>query len=138
MPFVEEHAAGNAVGHFWSPSSINGKTSTRTSSLYAYYDKVSDRKNLKLLAKHQVTEIIFDEDLTAIGVKALSRDDEQYVTFDAKKEVILAAGAIFTPQILQLSGIGPKSVLAAAGVEVKLDFPAVGSNFQDHPANYLS
>lgn len=138
MPFVEEPAAGNAVGHFWSPSSINGKTSTRTSSLYAYYDQVSDRKNLKLLAKHQVTEVVFDKDLTATGVKALNRDDEQYVTFDAKEEVILAAGAIFTPQILQLSGIGPKSVLAAADVETKLDFPAVGSNFQDHPAVYLS
>jgi choline dehydrogenase-like flavoprotein len=138
MPFVEEPAAGNAVGHFWSPSSINGKTATRTSSLYAYYDKVSDRKNLKLLAKHQVTEVVFDRDLTATGVKALNRDDEQYVTFSAKKEVILAAGAIFTPQILQLSGIGPESVLTAAGVETKLDFPAVGSNFQDHPAVYLS
>ena len=100
MPFVEEPAAGNAVGHFWSPSSINGKTATRTSSLYAYYDKVSDRKNLKLLAKHQVTEIVFDGNLTATGVKALNRDDEQYVTFDAKKEVILAAGAIQVSSLL--------------------------------------
>ena len=138
MPFVEEPAAGNAVGHFWSPSSINAETATRTSSLYAYYDRVSNRTNLELLAKHQVTEVIFDEDLTAMGVKALNRDNEQHVIFNAKKEVILAAGAIFTPQILQLSGIGPKSVLDAAGVSTKLDFPAVGSNFQDHPAVYLS
>ena len=93
MPFVEEPAAGNAVGHFWSPSSINGKTSTRTSSLYAYYDQVSNRKNLRLLAKHQVTEVTFDENLAATGVKALNRDDEQYVTFGAKREVVLAAGA---------------------------------------------
>ena len=119
MPFVEEPAAGNAVGHLWSPSSINGKTSTRTSSLYTYYDHVSNHKNLRLLAKHQVTEVTFDENLAATGVKALNRDDEQYVTFGAKREVVLAAGAIFTPQILQLSGIGPKSVLAAAGVEVR-------------------
>lgn len=111
---------------------------TRTSSLYAYYDRVSDRKNLKLLAKHQVTEIIFDKSLGATGVKALNRDNDHQVTFKASKEVILAAGAIFTPQILQLSGIGPKSVLAAAGVKTKLDLPAVGSNFQDHPVAYLS
>jgi choline dehydrogenase-like flavoprotein len=138
LPFVEEPAAGNAVGHFWSPSSINAKTATRTSSLYAYYDSVSKRTNLKFLARHQVTEVLFDTKLKATGVRALNRDEEQYVTFDAKKEVILAAGAIFTPQILQLSGIGPKSVLEAAGVTTKLDFPAVGSNFQDHPAVYLS
>ena len=138
LPFVEEPAAGNAVGHFWCPSSINAKTMTRTSSLYAYYDRVSDRKNLKLLAKHQVTEIIFDKSLGATGVKALNRDNDHQVTFKASKEVILAAGAIFTPQILQLSGIGPKSVLAAAGVKTKLDLPAVGSNFQDHPVAYLS
>lgn len=111
---------------------------TRTSSLYAYYDRVSHRKNLKLLAKHQVIEIVFDKHLTATAVKALDRDNEQHVTFKAKKEVILAAGAIFTPQVLQLSGIGPKDVLTAAGVKTKLDLPAVGSNFQDHPVAYLS
>lgn len=138
LPFVKEPAAGSAVGHFWSPSSINGKTATRTSSLYAYYDRVSHRKNLQFLAKHQVTEITFNKKLAATGVKALNRDTNKQVTFDASKEVILAAGAIFTPQILQLSGIGPKSVLTAAGVKTKLDMPAVGSNFQDHPAVYLS
>jgi choline dehydrogenase-like flavoprotein len=138
LPFVEEPAAGNAVGHFWCPSSINAETMTRTSSLYAYYDRVSHRKNLKLLAKHQVIEVVFDKHLTATGVKAIVRDNEQHVTFKAEKEVILAAGAIFTPQVLQLSGIGPKDVLTAAGVKTKLDLPAVGSNFQDHPVAYLS
>lgn len=136
--FVEEPAAGKAIGHFWCPSAINANTSTRTSSLYAYYDRVSSRKNLKLYAQHQVTEIVFSKDLTATGVKALDRKKQQSLTFTAKKEVVLAAGAIFTPQILQLSGIGPKSVLKAAGVKTKLDFPAVGSNFQDHPVAYLS
>ncbi|KAG9708790.1 choline dehydrogenase-like protein, partial [Aureobasidium melanogenum] len=50
---------------------------------------------------------------------------------------ILAAGAIHTPQILQLSGVGPASVLKEAGVKVKVDLPGVGNNFQDHPAAYL-
>jgi choline dehydrogenase-like flavoprotein len=138
LPFVEEPAAGNAVGHFWCPSSINAETMTRSSALYAYYDRVSHRSNLKLLAKHQVTEIMFDKNLGATGVKATNRDNAHQVTFKASKEVVLAAGAIFTPQILQLSGIGPKKVLAAAGVKTKLDLPAVGSNFQDHPVAYLT
>ena len=111
---------------------------TRSSALYAYYDRVSHRDNLELLAKHQVTEIMFDKDLGATGVKATNRDNDHHVTFKARKEVILAAGAIFTPQVLQLSGIGPKKVLDAAGVKTKLDLPAVGSNFQDHPVAYLS
>jgi choline dehydrogenase-like flavoprotein len=52
-------------------------------------------------------------------------------------ELILAAGAIHTPQLLQLSGVGPASVLKAAGVNVKVDLPGVGSNLQDHPVAYM-
>jgi len=51
----------------------------------------------------------------------------------ARKEVILSAGTIFSPQILQSSGIGPRSVLEAANIAVKVELPGVGSNFQDHP-----
>lgn len=135
VPFVEEHARGNAVGQFWTPASTNKKDNTRSTSLYNYYDPASDRPNLRLLPMHQVTEIIFDEDegLTATGVRATNRKTNAEESFRASKEVILAAGGVYTPQVLQLSGIGPKGVLEAAGVETKLDFPAVGSNFQDHP-----
>jgi choline dehydrogenase-like flavoprotein len=54
-------------------------------------------------------------------------------TIHARKEVILAAGAIGSPQLLQMSGIGPADVLRAADVEVKVDAPEVGANLQDHP-----
>lgn len=87
---------------------------------------------------HQVTEITFNRRLTATGVKAIDRERERQLSLEATKEVILAAGAISTPQLLQLSGIGPKAVLDAAGVKTKLDFPAVGSNFQDHLVAYFS
>lgn len=121
------------------PADMENKNYTRSSALYAYYDKVSYRKNLELLHLHQVQEILFsDEDMTATGVRVLDRTTNQTMTFSARKEVILAAGAVFTPQLLQISGIGPKSVLEAAGVATKLDFPAVGSNFQDHPVFYLN
>lgn len=50
----------------------------------------------------------------------------------ARKEVILSAGAVHTPQVLQLSGIGPRTLLEAAKIDVLVDLPGVGANFQDH------
>lgn len=58
--------------------------------------------------------------------------DESYEV-EVNEEVVLSAGAIHTPQVLQLSGIGPAKVLEAAGVDLRVDLPGVGANFQDHP-----
>lgn len=143
MPFVEEPAFGNAMGAYFAPSDINPLEKTRSSSLYAYYDKVSHRTNLKLLSMHQARKILFETvsnstTLIAVGVEAIDRTLNTTVQFTARMEVILAAGAVFTPQLLQWSGIGPRDVLEAAGIETKIDFPAVGSNFQDHAVSYLS
>lgn len=55
----------------------------------------------------------------------------------AKKEVVMAAGTGHTPQILQLSGIGPKPLLQKLGINVVVDLPGVGKNFQDHPVLYI-
>jgi len=86
-------------------------------------------------------KINFDQDglkrnngkLKASSVKIVARtDNSSVVTVSARKEIILAAGAIHTPQILQLSGVGPRSVLEAANIPVLLHLPGVGSNFQDH------
>ncbi|KAB2570998.1 putative choline dehydrogenase protein [Lasiodiplodia theobromae] len=136
LTFQKDQGAGNNTGLVWAPSALDIKTMTRSSSLTAYYDPVSTRKNLNLLTEHKVNQVILASDLTAQGVKITSLADGSVSSVYAKKEVILAAGAIHTPQILQLSGIGPKSVLKAAGVKVKLDLAAVGSNFQDHPVAY--
>jgi choline dehydrogenase len=54
------------------------------------------------------------------------------LTVQARQEVVLSAGAVGSPQILQLSGIGPAEVLQAQGIEVKVDLPGVGANLQDH------
>ncbi|KAF1969433.1 alcohol oxidase [Bimuria novae-zelandiae CBS 107.79] len=142
IPHPQEGFA-DPVGVYWSPNSINKATATRTTSRSAYYDPIaSKRSNLKLLTNSHVDEITFSTSrtgaLTATGVKYTSKDNGVQTHVIAAKEVILAAGGVFTPHLLMVSGIGPKDVLEAAGVAVKKDSPAVGSNFQDHIANYMN
>ncbi|KAI1854119.1 hypothetical protein JX266_001260 [Neoarthrinium moseri] len=134
VPNVTDGASGDPLGLFWLPTSLDSSSGTRSSARAAYYDPISARPNLRLLTGHRVFKILFKNDgLDTTGVLAISRADNSTVRLSANKEVILAAGAVFTPHLLQQSGIGPKDVLEAANVTVKADLPAVGSNFQDHP-----
>lgn len=133
--FPIEGASGEAVGAYWVPTALNPTTQTRSHSRNGYYDPIASRKNLHLLPGHRVNEILFNG-LTANGVQMISRSTKKVTKVYARKEVILAAGAIFTPQLLQLSGLGPKAVLKAAGIKVKRDIPGIGANFQDHPAAF--
>jgi choline dehydrogenase-like flavoprotein len=94
---------------------------------------------LRLLTNTNVDEIIFkqgEEDL-AEGVKITSNADGTQTSVYVVKEVILAAGGVFTPHLLMLSGIGPRNVLASAKIGVRKKLPGVGSNFQDHQALYM-
>jgi choline dehydrogenase-like flavoprotein len=86
-----------------------------------------------------VDEILFKNGstLVASGVKYTSKAKASSASVFAMKEVILAAGGVFTPHLLMLSGIGPKDELSAAKIAVRKDLPAVGSNFQDHQALYM-
>jgi choline dehydrogenase-like flavoprotein len=140
IPIPKEGFA-DPIGAYWTPNTINNATSERTHARKAYYDQVKFRKNLKLLVRAHVDEILFDTSqsaLTANGIKISSNTANSTTSVYAAKEVILAAGGIFTPHLLMFSGIGPKAVLNAAKVRVKLDLPGVGSNFQDHVPAYMS
>ncbi|KAG1764775.1 glucose-methanol-choline oxidoreductase, partial [Suillus placidus] len=98
-----------------------------------YSDVVAGRANLKVLVKAYVTEIVTTNVnglITATGVKFVESDDTY--TANVAGEVCLTAGAIMSPQILELSGIGDPAVLERAGIEVKLDLPGVGMNVQEH------
>ena len=85
---------------------------------------------LRALAKRIVLEKQADGGLVAKGVVVQSEDGEQ--TIAARAEVILAAGALQSPQLLELSGIGQRAVLEKAGVPVEVDLPGVGENLQEH------
>ncbi|KAK6083735.1 GMC oxidoreductase [Seiridium cupressi] len=133
IPNLVDGAAGT-LGLSWLPTDVDSRSGTRSSARAAYYDPSAARPNLRLLTGHKVIEILFvPESLEASGVLIRSRADNSTLMVSATKEVILAAGDVFTPQLLQRSGLGPKGILEAANVIVKKDMPAVGANFQDHP-----
>lgn len=87
------------------------------------------RPNLSLMSSALTDRIVF-ADGAARGVEVLRAGRRQTIT--ARREVILSAGAINTPQILLRSGIGPGDHLRAFGIDVRADVPGVGKNFQDH------
>jgi choline dehydrogenase len=118
-------ASQEGVGYY----QLTNKHGRRCSSAAAYLHPVAARKNLHVIT-HAMTERVLLEGKRAIGI--LARVRGQPTTIRARREVVLCAGAIGSPQILQLSGIGPAAVLQKAGVDVHHDLPGVGENLQDH------
>jgi len=101
----------------------------RCSAAVAYLNPVKQRSNLTILTNSQVSKVIF-ENKKAIGVELFQHGIKK--TLSANKEVILSAGAIQSPQILQLSGVGPAKLLQEFDIPVIHDLPGVGENLQDH------
>jgi choline dehydrogenase-like flavoprotein len=129
---------GSAEGVFWVPSTLDPVKRTRSYARTAHYDRVSAaRPNYHILSMAAVTIILFDESKNAVGVEYVARASNETFTITADKEVILAAGAVHTPQLLQLSGIGDKHDLDKHGIKCIADVPGVGHNFQDHPTLFF-
>jgi choline dehydrogenase len=108
---------------------INTRNGFRMSAARAYLRPVRRRGNLRIETKALATRILF-EGKRAIGVAYEQRGQSHEAR--AGREVILAGGSINSPQLLQLSGIGPQGVLRSCGIEIRHESPAVGSNLQDH------
>ena len=108
---------------------MNVDKGIRASTGHAYLKKAKKRSNLTVVKHALVTKVLFNGK-TATGVKCDIRGDIK--KFTANKEVILCAGSIGTPQLLQVSGVGPRDVLEAASIEVIHESPGVGQNLQDH------
>ena len=101
----------------------------RSSAARAFLRPVMHRPNLAVRTGAQVGRVVF-EGRRAVGVEWI--EGGQRRTARATREVILSAGAVQTPQLLQLSGIGPAAHLRAHGIEAIVDAPEVGENLQDH------
>jgi choline dehydrogenase len=110
---------------------VNTRNGERCSSSFAHLHPALSRKNLTLEHYALVDQVLFDDEgKRAVGVE-ISQNGVQR-TFAARKEVILCAGAVDTPKILQLSGVADKTLLAKHGIKPVKHLPAVGQNLQDH------
>ena len=107
----------------------NNIDGVRWSMALAYIDPVRHRLNLTIRPNVQVNRVVLDGD-RAVGVEVES-GDETFVVEGG--EIILCAGAVASPQILMLSGLGPADQLGAQGIPVAAELPGVGQNMRDHP-----
>ena len=101
----------------------------RESASRAFLHPSRARPNLELRTGAQVSRVLFEGN-RAVGVEWIERDGLHRVR--AQCEVVLAAGAVQSPQVLQLSGVGPADLLRRHGIAVVADLPGVGRNLQDH------
>ncbi len=134
-------AAAQGEGYTYNPDYNSGeqegfshlqytqKNGRRWSSVKAYLDPARGRQNLKIITDAMTTSLTF-EGKRCTGITYLKGGVEHHAC--AKAEVIVSAGAVQSPQILELSGIGRPEVLQAAGIPVRHELPGVGESLQDH------
>jgi choline dehydrogenase len=101
----------------------------RSCTAEAYLKPASTRSNLQIVTEAVVSRIVFDGQV-AVGVRYKSHGQERFVR--ARGEIVISAGALRTPQLLQLSGIGPAELLRSHGLPVISDLMGVGENLMDH------
>ncbi|KAL0768925.1 hypothetical protein CaCOL14_008233 [Colletotrichum acutatum] len=130
-PSPDPNGGDRAVGLFNFPTLADATTRTRSHARINHYQRVKDsHSNYHILAAHTVSRVLF-KGKRAIGLEYLPSTGGERLKVYAKKEVLLAAGALHTPQILQLSGIGSKKFLKTFGIDTVADLPGVGENFMD-------
>lgn len=134
LKMTADSRTGKAMGAFQNPASIDPATKTRSYAVTAYLDAdVRKRPNLVVLTDTLVKKILTEkrgEDIVATGVAVRTPSGEKEIK--AKAEVILAAGALQSPQILELSGIGDRKLLEKFGIPVNVENSNVGEHLQDH------
>ena len=131
--------SGRATGGFTNPTTVNFATKERSYSASAYYAPAQSRSNLQLMTNSQVEKVLFEPNSQpAVVNRVVFKSNGIMKTVYVKKECILAAGALNSPKILELSGVGNAELLRSHGIDVIIENPHVGENFQDHPLTGMS
>jgi choline dehydrogenase-like flavoprotein len=136
--FVQDSGSGEP-GVYWYPTFMDPSRVERSYARTGHHDRAANRTNYHLVTGSRVLKVILSG-TTATGVSIVpvssgrpSSNSSSETVVSARKEVIVAAGGIHSPQILQLSGVGPRKLLSSANITTVVDLPGVGQNFQDHP-----
>ena len=127
IPKTNDYNAGNYEGSAYFQ--VTQRRGVRWSTATAFLKPAAQRPNLRVLTNAQVKRVRLDGK-RAVGIEFWQ--GETLTGADARREVIVAAGAIGSPQILQLSGVGPAALLRQHGIEVRHELAGVGENLQDH------
>ncbi|KAJ6532258.1 hypothetical protein DFH09DRAFT_1182534 [Mycena vulgaris] len=135
LEHIVDPANGTNHGVSFVPSIINPANGSRSDSNFGYIAPYA-RSNLVILTGYQVTKVNWNSTTKGAAVAggvsfAASASDTEY-TVHAAKEVIISGGTIGSPQVLQLSGVGPAALVKGLGIDSVIDLPGVGANLQDH------
>ncbi|KAL8989660.1 MAG: hypothetical protein Q9177_001502 [Variospora cf. flavescens] len=131
IPELPGFLNGNILGWSYVAETLETQTQTRSSSESSYLrEALAQTTNLQVYKSTLAEEVTFDDSKRASGVTVNSGGYQYQIS--AAKEVILSAGAFRSPQLLLVSGIGPKKTLAEQGITLLADRPGVGQNMFDH------
>ncbi|KAK0745015.1 hypothetical protein B0T21DRAFT_326033 [Apiosordaria backusii] len=130
---TQDFNSGSLMGAQYCASTIRPESQTRDSSQTSFLREASGRRNLKVYMTTLAKKILFDDKKRATGVVVESRPFGLFqYTLKARREVIVSAGAFQSPQLLMVSGIGPRDELAKHKIPIIADRPGVGQGMQDH------
>jgi len=127
LPFTDDFNGESQEGVGWYDQTI--RQGRRQSTAFTYLKEAMNRPNLTIIADTQVRRVLLDGK-RATGVEVSQKG--RVKTYKANNEVILSGGAVNSPQLLQLSGIGDPDDIKPVGLDVTHELPAVGKNMQDH------
>ncbi|KAI1395674.1 putative GMC oxidoreductase [Hypoxylon fuscum] len=132
-PFRGELTGGAVVA-----DSVHPLTKQRSYAGNAYLEPARSRPNLTIWTKTEAEKILFDKSdaVVATGVQAMADGETKIAR--ARREVVISAGTIHSPRLLELSGVGDAKLLKSLGIDVVIDNPHVGENLQNHPLCTLS
>ena len=132
IPVNKDYNGDNQEGISYTQTTIY--KGERMSAKIAYLTPIKSRKNLTIITDSLVTRLLF-EGKQCVGAEV--KNTNKIIQYSAAKEVILCGGAINSPQVLELSGIGDRSILESKGIELIHELKGVGENLRDHLAPRL-
>lgn len=145
-PTQTDPAAPDQKGAMYLPQGISPWNQSRADARRARFDPVNTRSNLYITTGQTAHRVLFDggcaapgsDGACAVGVEVSTGPDATAYTAVATREVVLSTGALRTPQVLELSGIGANSTLSSVGLQTRISLPGVGNNLQDHMLMHMS